>query len=63
MQTPKARDSVLTMRISIVTVEGYRWLALTPRELSSCPARYVLVHVHDESGWRIYTFPESFVDP
>jgi hypothetical protein len=51
------------MRFSVVAVEGYKWLALTPRELSSCPARYVLVHVCDEGGRRIYIFPESFIDP
>jgi hypothetical protein len=56
-------DGVVTMRISIATVEGYKWLALTPRELSSCPTKYVLVHVCDEGGRRIYMFPESFADP
>jgi hypothetical protein len=51
------------MRISVVAVEGYKWLTSTPRELTSCPTRYVLVHVCDEGGRRIYVFPESFTDP
>jgi hypothetical protein len=51
------------MRFSVVAVEGYRWLTLTPQELSACPAKYILVHVHGEESRRTYILPESFIDP
>jgi len=53
------------MKIRVVILGEYKWLATTPRELSSCPTRYVLVHIQcEESGERrVYVLPGSLIDP
>jgi hypothetical protein len=53
------------MKLYVVDIEGYKWLTSTPSELSTCPAKYVLVHVYDEEAkeWRVYMFPKSLIDP
>jgi hypothetical protein len=53
------------MKLCVVGVEGYKWLTSNPPELSTCPTKYVLVHVYDEETGerRVYIFPKSFIDP
>jgi hypothetical protein len=53
------------MKIRLVIPGEYKWLATTPRELSSCPTGYILVHVqYEESGERrVYVLPGSLIDP
>jgi len=49
------------MKISIVSIENYKWLALTPIELSTCPTSYILAIIEEKGERRIYILPKSFI--
>jgi hypothetical protein len=56
---------IVVYRYSLVSIDDYRWFTLTPRELSACPEKYLLLYIHDEESKkrRIYIVTESFIDP
>ena len=49
------------MKITTITIKNYKWLALTPMELSTCPTNYILVLVEESGERRIYIFPGNLM--